>query len=184
MSNIQKRIRMNLWQQFEKANCEQSNPGISFRYEKGIDQGLREFYLRFSKWLRGKYVFPVHLTIYVLNQEKVRLRDGTLTYGSFRWYPKRSPRIKVPSKVEAELLEEYSLADIYVMILSSLVHELSHYFQWVADLEQTNAVSERQANYYRFRIIDLFFDETTYNHKLFDRKENAQDAMHSDKSSI
>lgn len=78
----------------------------------------------------------------------------------------------MPSKVEAALLEECSLAEVYVMILSSLVHELSHYFQWVSGLQQTNAVSERQANYYRFRIIEQFFAETTYKHNLFDHKEN------------
>ena len=158
---------MNLWQQFEKTNCTRPSRGISFHYEKGLDPELREFYLCFFKWLRGRYVFPVHLTVYVLNQEKIRLRDGTLKYGSFRFYPTRSPRIKVPSKVEAALLEECSLAEVYVMILSSLVHELSHYFQWVSGLQQTNAVSERQANYYRFRIIEQFFEETAYNQKLF-----------------
>lgn len=163
---------MNLWQQFEKSNCKQSNQGISFHYEKGIDRELREFYLNFVKWLRSKYVFPVHITVYVLSREKVRLQNGSLQYGSFRWYPKRSPRIKVPSKVEAALLEECSLAEVYVMILASLVHELSHYYQWVSALEQTNAVSERQANYYRFRIIEQFFAETTYKQKLFERKEN------------
>ena len=68
--------------------------------------------------------------------------------------------------------EECSLAEVYVMILSSLVHELSHYYQWVSALEQTNAVSECQANYYRFRIIEQFFAETTYKQKLFERKEN------------
>ena len=158
---------MNLWQKYEKSNCERSDRGISFHYEKGIDRELREFYLNFAKWLRGKYVFPVHVTVYVLNQEKVRLWNGSLQYGSFRWYPNRSPRIKVPSKVEAALLEECSLAEVYVMILSSLVHELSHYYQWVSGLEQTNTVSERQANYYRFRIIEQFFAETTYKQKLF-----------------
>lgn len=158
---------MNLWQQFEKSNCKKTNQGISFHYEKGIDRELREFYLNFVKWLRSKYVFPVHITVYVLSREKVRLRNGSLQYGSFRWYPNRSPRIKVPSKVEAALLEECSLDEVYVMILSSLVHELSHYFQWVSGLQQTNAVSERQANYYRFRIIEQFFAETTYKQKLF-----------------
>lgn len=152
---------MNLWQSFEKANCSQENQGISFHYEKGIDHDLRELYLHFSEWLRKNYVFPVHLTVYILNQEKVMLRNGALRYGSFRWYPIRSPRIKVPSKIEAELLEECSLEEIYVMILSSLVHEISHYFQWSLGLEQTNAVSERQANYYRFRIIEQYYADVS-----------------------
>jgi hypothetical protein len=66
----------------------------------------------------------------------------------------------VPSKVEAELLGECSLAEIHEMILSSFVHEVSHYYQWVSALEQSNAVSERQANYYRFRIIDQYYEDT------------------------
>lgn len=147
---------MNLWQSFEKGNCTLANQGISFRYDKGIEPELRALYLDYSRWLRKKYVFPVHLTVYVLNQEKVMLRNGAWRYGSFRWYPKRSPRIKLPSKVEEELLAQFSSAEIYEMILSSLVHEISHYYQWVLALEQTNAVSERQANYYRYRMIQQY----------------------------
>ena len=150
---------MNLWQLFEKTNCSLCNMGVSFHFEKEIDQDLRDLFLNFAKWVRNKYVFPVHLTVYILNQEKVMLRDGSLKYGSFRWYPKRSPRIKIPAKVEMELLEECSLEEIYEMILSSLVHEISHYYQWALELEQSNAVSERQANYFRFRIIDLYYAE-------------------------
>ena len=36
------------------------------------------------------------------------------------------------------------------------MHELSHYFQWVLDVEQDDKTSERQANYFRYRIIDKF----------------------------
>lgn len=151
---------MNLWQSFEIGNCPLPNQGFSLHFDREIDDNLRALYLHFSRWLRGKYVFPVRGSVYVLNQEKVRLRNGRLSYGSFRWYPKRRPRILVPSKPESELLEECPLAEIYVMILSSFVHELTHYFQWVSALEQTNAVSERQANYYRFRIIEQYFTET------------------------
>ena len=148
---------MNLWQRYEKTNCACPSQGISFRYEKGIDQDLRNSFLRFSRWLRKKYVFPVHLTVYILNREKVRLWNGALVYGSFRWYPHRSPRIRVPSKAEAECSGECTLDEIHEMILSSLVHEITHYYQWVSALEQTNADSERQANYYRFRIIDQYY---------------------------
>lgn len=157
---------MNLWQSFEKKNCSLNNQGISFRYERGIDNNLHELYLDFSKWLRQKYVFPLHLTVYVLNQEKVILRNGAVRYGIFRWYPKRLPSIKVPSKVEETLLKECSIEEIYEMILSSLVHEITHYYQWALSLEQTNAVSERQANYYRYRIIDQYYADKGRYEKL------------------
>lgn len=158
---------MNLWQSFEKENCSLPDQGFSLHFDRGIDENLRTLYLHFSRWLRSRYVFPVHVSVYVLNQEKVRLRNGRLSYGSFRWYPKRSPRIRVPSKPESELLETCPLAEIYVMVLSSFVHELTHYFQWVSALEQTNAVSERQANYYRFRIIEQYFTETNEKERFF-----------------
>lgn len=157
---------MNLWQSFEKANCSLYNQGLSLHFEKGIDDNLRELYMLFSKWLRKKYIFPSHVSVYILNQEKVTLRNGTRCYGSFRWYPKRNPRIRVPSKIESELLEECSVEEIYMMILSSFVHELSHYYQWVLGLEQSNAVSERQANYYRFRILEQFRTDVNWKRNL------------------
>ena len=148
---------MNLWQCFERNRCgTYTEGGISFHYQKGIEEELKQKYILFAKWLRENYVFPVHLNIYVLNCEQVRLRSGQMAYGSFRWYSARTPNIRVPSAIEPELLREYTKDEIYEQILSSLVHELTHYYQWVLGLEQSNAVSERQANYYRYRIIDLF----------------------------
>ena len=47
--------------------------------------------------------------------------------------------------------------------MSSLVHELTHYFQYVKGLEQTDYNSERQANYYRFKILELFYNDKNNN---------------------
>lgn len=150
---------MNLWQNFErKSNSDIKEGGIFFHYEKGIDPALRQKYISFSSWLRKTYVFPVTLNVYILNCEKVMLRNGAMAYGSFRWYPKRPPNIRVPSAIELELLDEYTKEEIYEQILSSLVHEITHYYQWALDLDQSNAVSERQANYYRYKILDTFDD--------------------------
>ena len=35
----------------------------------------------------------------LLNKEKVELLNGNLAYGSFRWFPKRNPIIKIPSLI-------------------------------------------------------------------------------------
>ena len=148
---------MNLWQKFErKRNISYTDCDFSFHFEKGIEPDLKRKYICFAKWLRKNYFFPVHINIYVLDCEQVRLRSGQMAYGSFRWYSTRTPNIRVPSAIEPELLAEYTKDEVYEQILSSLVHELTHYYQWVLGLEQSNAVSERQANYYRYRIIDLF----------------------------
>ena len=104
---------MNLWQSFEKTRCKLEDRGICLHFEKGIERKLRALYLDFTGWLRRNYVFPVHLTVYILDREKVRLRNGELSYGSFRWYAGRSPSIRIPSKIEADLLKECSLDEIY-----------------------------------------------------------------------
>lgn len=151
---------MNIWQSFEKKNCSDfANQTISFHFEKGIDNELKKLYLSFSKWLRKNYIFPININIYILNCEKVCLRNGQMSYGSFRWYPNKTPIIKIPSAVEKDLLNKYTPKDIYEQILSSLVHELTHYYQWALNLNQTNSTSERQANYYRYRIIEKYFND-------------------------
>ncbi len=149
---------MNLWQNFEKnKNQPFENQKIVFHYEDGIDDELKKLCCSFAEWLRRNYAFPVRINIYILNCEKIRLRNGQMAYGSFRWYPKKTPVIKIPSAVEKRLLNEYTIEEIYEQILSSLVHELTHYYQWVLGLKQSNAVSERQANYYRYRIIEKYY---------------------------
>ncbi len=149
---------MNLWQKFELNDDNKiSNKGISFHYQQGIDEDLKRKYISFARWLRKNYCFPTHLNIYILNLVKVQLMNGKEAYGSFRWSENREKcSICIPSAIESELLNEYTKEDIYEQILSSLVHEITHYFQWVLKSEQSNATSERQANYFRYRIIEKY----------------------------
>ena len=147
---------MNLWQTFEIGKTKYANGGISFHYEKGIDIALKAKYLSFEKWLRRTYVFPVHLNVYIKNCEKIQLLNGTWAYGSFRWFEKKPPYIRIPSAIHPDLYREYTPDELNEQVLSSLVHELSHYFQWICKKQQNDSTSERQANYYRYRIIDKY----------------------------
>ena len=149
---------MGLWNDFKinnnRATC--SN-GISLIFEKGIESDLKREYILLVKWLRTNYIFPVHINVYILNSEKVKLLSGTLAYGSFRWFPKRNPIIKIPSLINYKNLEDYTKGEVYDGILSSLIHELTHYYQWIKKIEQTDYASERQADYYRFNILDKYY---------------------------
>jgi len=152
---------MNLWQNFElKRNKNTKSKGISLHFQVGIDPMLRRMYISFAKWLRLNYIFPVHINVHIINAEKIRLLDGQMAYGGFRWYPKRAPMIRIAAAIEAELLTEYTKEEIYEQILSSLVHEISHYYQWFLELKQSTATSEHQANYFRYRIIDRYYEDT------------------------
>lgn len=148
---------MNLWQRYMRnRKGVEASQGISLHFEKGIEPAFRKLCIQFVSWLRNNYTFPVHTNIYIKNCEQIRLVGGKMAYGGFRYFENRHPYIRIPARIEPELRAEYEDIDIYYSILSSLVHELTHYYQWVAGSEQTDAVSERQANYFRFRIIEQF----------------------------
>lgn len=151
---------MNLWQRFEwKGKGTGHTQGVSLHFDKGIEPEFRRLCIRFVGWLRRTYSFPVHINIYIRDCEKIRLVDGRMAYGGFRYFENRPPYIRIPARVEAHLRGEYEDGEIYDGILSSLVHELTHYYQWAEGSEQSNAVSERQANYFRFRILDQFYKD-------------------------
>lgn len=155
---------MNPWKctHYRKIYTDPSIPaGLRFRFEKGVHEEIRTLFLDFGKWLRKNYAFPIRVTIYVKTCSRVRLLSGTMAYGSFRWFGDfDAPYIRIPVgdyPGNATESEREAAAD---SILSSLVHELTHYLQWANRFEQSDRSSEWQANYYRYRIIDLFLVQT------------------------
>lgn len=134
--------------------------GISFRFEKGVHEDIKALFNDFAKWLRKNYAFPVRVAVYVKESETVTLRNGSVAWGSFRYFDTYDePYIRIPAGDYSEQAELVGKESAAYTILSSLVHELTHYFQWVNQFEQTDRGSEWQANYYRYRIIDLYVNE-------------------------
>lgn len=123
---------------------------------KGSNRHFESYACGLQIGCEKKYSFPTHINIYIKDCEKIRLVGGEMAYGGFRYFENRSPYIRIPARIEPDVRAEYEDTEIYYSILSSLVHELTHYYQWIAELEQTDAVSERQANYFRFRVIEQF----------------------------
>ena len=145
---------MSLWEKFEKENCNLKNNNIRIRIDKGISKKLRKEYLSLIKYLRNKYVFPYRLNIYAVNKYKVKLMDGRLAWGKFHWYESKDSYIVIPSKIDKDELNGYTLEEEYTAVLGELIHELTHYFQMCLDLKQNDKASEKQADYYRFKILD------------------------------
>ncbi|MBR3297674.1 MAG: hypothetical protein IKI64_00565 [Clostridia bacterium] len=150
-----------LWQTYERENRPlDESRGISLHFEKGVDPDVKALFMSFARWLRKTFVFPVHLNVYLLERETVLLRSGREAYGSFIWFENRPPRIRIPVRIGCAgdfAHEKYALME---EALGSFVHELTHYFQWLEYDDQSDAASEGQANYYRFRLIDRYYAET------------------------
>ena len=147
---------MNLWQKYALAQSDApASRGFSLRFEKDIDPEFRQLCLRFAAWLRRHYAFPVHLNIYIKNCKTITLMDGKQAYGGFRYFETKPPYIRIPAQFDPRELADWEDIEIYYSILGSLVHELTHYYQWTAEME----LRESQANYYRFRILRQFCED-------------------------
>lgn len=152
---------MNLWDTYSKSvgNVFLENEGISLHFDPGIHKALKRLFLSFAHWLRTNYIFPRHMNVYIQNCETVTLLNGTTAYGSFRWFEFKNPYIRIPAKIQRKYLDLYTEQENYEMVLSSFVHEITHYYQWLTYENQKNSASECQANYYRYRIIEKYFKE-------------------------
>ena len=169
---------MNPWksQNFKRIYDYQNiRTGIALRFEKGVHSDIKLLFTDFTKWLRKNYCFPIRVAVYIKESETVTLRNGSVAWGSFRYFDTfDEPNIRIPTGDYLKQAEIEGKENAAYTVLSSFVHELTHYFQWVNQLEQTDESSERQANYYRNRIIDLYLNEkenTNKKHKaiFFDR---------------
>ncbi|MFH2031711.1 MAG: hypothetical protein ABIJ40_14010 [Bacteroidota bacterium] len=126
--------------------------GIVIFSEDSIPQNIKDEFSQFNKWLMNHFDFPIQIKLMLINSEKVQMTNGNWTYGIFKYSPSRYPIIKMPI-ASGELI--WDIEDI----LGSYVHELTHYFQWLNQYEQTDEESERQANYHRYRIIRNYYKD-------------------------
>jgi hypothetical protein len=102
---------------------------------------VRDAFVRFARWLRREYEFPLRLPVYLLPGEIVVTMDGKRCSASFfaPWDRTVEPFARVATgdypKIEAKVGRDDALASFLV----SLAHEIIHYQQWV----KTGEISER-----------------------------------------
>ncbi|MBR4049624.1 MAG: HAD family hydrolase [Clostridia bacterium] len=162
---------MNPWksQNYKKIYDNQDiRTGIALRFEKGVHGDIKSLFTDFTKWLRKNYYFPIRVAVYIKASETIKLMNGSMAWGSFRYFDTfDEPYIRIPTGDYLKQAEIEGKENAAYTILSSFVHELTHYFQWVNQFEQTDRGSEWQANYYRNRIIDLYLNEKENTNQKF-----------------
>ena len=68
------------------------------------------------------------------------------------------PYIRIATGDYLVLCEKWGEDNARIEILKSIAHELSHYFQWVNQLQLTEIGEERQAKKYDRLIIDQYLE--------------------------
>ncbi|CJC72006.1 Uncharacterised protein [Streptococcus pneumoniae] len=89
---------------------------------------------------------------------KIKAMDGELVYGTFFEPFNRNdePYIRISTGDYYETLKKNGKDDALGYYLVTIAHELTHYFQWINDINLTKIGYERQATTYSGYIIDEY----------------------------
>lgn len=144
-------------------NLEQTGhrTGLRLRIDKCVDIEVRRSCKEFAQFLRRNYFFPIRINVYIKNAEHIQAMDGDLVYGTF-WFVDDDYTIEPHIRVAAGDYPKRSLAwdkdTALNVILFTIAHELTHYFQWINALKLTPIGMERQATIYARYVLDEYFE--------------------------
>jgi hypothetical protein len=132
--------------------------GLRLRFDLNIDPNLKRALKEFCQWIRHNYYFPMRIPVYFKSAKHIRALDGELVSATFFEPDSKyvEPYIKIAVGEYEDLLKTKSADDAISIVLRSLAHELTHYYQWINDLKLTSMGSERQAKQYADFIIDEY----------------------------
>lgn len=148
---------MNNWEAFLQNNISRRT-GIRFRYNKTVPPDVKQSYTRFANWLRAQYYFPLRVVVYVKGEKTIRAKDGENVVGTFfePYSPMDEPYIRIATGDYDEMARALGKDNALASILLSLAHELTHYYQWINNIQLTPIGRERQATIYANYIVDEY----------------------------
>ncbi len=135
--------------------------GLRLHYNKNIDEKLKLVFVDFSDWMRKTFEFPVRVNVYLKEKPYIVAIDGDHVSATF-WGPfdrSEDPYIKVSTGDYYDMVKEKGVYNAVCSTISSLAHELTHYYQWLNEFEMSEAPEERQAKYYSEKIVYQYLEE-------------------------
>ena len=145
------------WKKYFDVSDPEHKTGILLRCDKDINPEVRRACKEFAAWMRKEYFFPVRVHVYLKSTTTVRASDGehvsALCYTPDDREQEPYCRIRVAVGDYGYLRETRSQDDALAAILCSIIHEITHYFQWVNDLTLTLIGEERQARKYAKYVL-------------------------------
>jgi len=91
-------------------------------------------FIRFAKWLRQRYQFPIRMPVYLFPGEYIVTMKGESVTASF-FAPDDSnvePFIRVATGDYPKLKADRGRDDALAAFICSLAHEVVHYQQWLS----------------------------------------------------
>lgn len=133
----------------------QHRRGLRLRFESSVDTEVKRAIKEFCIWLRQEYYFPKRIVVYIKNERRITAKDKDLVCATFFEPINRmdEPFIKLATGDYYELVKNDNNDNALAALLYSLTHELTHYFQWINDINLTEIGFERQATAYSKLIL-------------------------------
>lgn len=154
---------MNIWRSSEwirngEVCSQERRRGLRFRFQRDVDNNVRRACIDFGSWLRSEFYFPIRVVIYFKSTQYIKACDGELVSATFfgPFSKIDEPYIKISTGDYHEMIEKRGEDNALVAILRSVIHELTHYFQWINDVRLTEVGSEKQASRYGRKILDEY----------------------------
>ena len=148
------------WQKNQNIPWQDVRTGLRLRFDKEVHKEVKQSCKDFAYWLRSEYYFPMRVPVYVKSAVRLKCIDGDYACGTFfgPYDHKLEPYIRIATGDYLVLCEKWGEDNARIEILKSIAHELSHYFQWVNQLQLTEIGEERQAKKYARLIIDQYLE--------------------------
>ena len=164
MKPILRRVKSNVWamtrwKSYISKDTPDTRRGLRLRFDPKVVPEIRQGCLDFARWIRQQYAFPVRVPIYIKAVARIRAMDGELVYGTC-FCPERlevEPYIRIAAG-EASEISQAEKDEMLAAVIHTMAHELTHYFQWINQLELTPLGAERQANRYAREIVAWYMD--------------------------
>jgi len=127
--------------------------GLHIRGHRGEIE-VRQALIRYARWLRLNYEFPIRVPVYLSPREFVRTMHGEDVSASFfaPWDLSVEPYIRIATGDYKALEKECGRDNALARFIVSLSHEVIHYQQWIA----TGDVSERGVAAKAVRMLRKF----------------------------
>jgi hypothetical protein len=117
-----------------------SRKGLRIRGNRG-NPVVRRALMRFARWLRAEYDFPIRVPVYLYPTDHIITQDGKKVSASFFAPYQRDvePFIRISTGDYFSLSKEKGRDNALAGFLCSLAHEVVHYNQWI----ETGEIWER-----------------------------------------
>jgi hypothetical protein len=113
--------------------------GLRIKDQGGAPE-VKAALIRFARWLRQRYSFPIRVPVYLYAVDQLRTMDGKEGSAIFfaPWDRRVEPYIRIATGDFSKMRVEHGRDHALAAYIGSLAHEVIHYQQWIA----TGATSE------------------------------------------